>query len=63
MDKSQQTIDDTLMVSLRKCGHYLHHNVTKDNMQSHAEIFQVLTLEEKENLTVLLQKCLNSWTK
>lgn len=61
MDISAMNIEDAAVVSLRRCGHFLHHSAGKDQGKTNAELVAVLTDEEKKTLTELLQKCLNSW--
>lgn len=61
MDISAMNTDDAAVISLRKCGHFLHHSAGKNQTKTNAELLAVLTEEEKKTLTELLQKCLNSW--
>lgn len=50
--------DETIMLML-KCGHLLHHGLRE--RAEHEDILQFLSREEKNELTVLLQKCVNAW--
>lgn len=61
MDLSAMSVDDAAVVSLRKCGHFLHHSAGKDRTVTNEQLMAVLTDEEKQQLTALLQKCLRSW--
>lgn len=61
LDISSMTVDDAAVVSLRRCGHYLHHSAGKDQNKTNSELLSALTDDEKKRLTELLQKCLNSW--
>lgn len=53
--------EDRILVLLRKCGHYLHHNVGRD--ADAAALTGGLSVEEKTTLEALLQKCLERWQK
>ena len=52
-------IKDETAVLLLKCGHYLHHGLTEnaDN------ILSFLSDDEKNELTKLLNKCLEHWNE
>lgn len=56
MDTTQE-----VLVELRKCGHFLHHNFGKGNTPETAELLAVLSEEEKAALLQLLRKCTESW--
>ena len=58
---SNMNTDDAAIITLRRCGHYLHHNAGKDSTKTNAELLSALTDDEKKVLTDLLGKCLNSW--
>lgn len=60
-DISAMNTDDAAVISLRKCGHYLHHSASKDQAKTNAELVAALTDDEKKTLIDLLQKCLKSW--
>lgn len=60
-DISSMSPDDAAVISLRKCGHFLHHSAGKGNEKTNAELLSALSDEEKKTLTELLQKCLTSW--
>lgn len=53
--------EENVIILLRKCGHFLHHNAGHDADVSRLE--NVLTEEEKSVLKTLLKKCLNGWEK
>lgn len=61
IDISAMNADDAAVVSLRMCGHFLHHSAGKDSAKTNAELLAALTDEEKKALTEILQKCLKSW--
>lgn len=61
IDPSEMNTDDAAVISLRRCGHYLHHSAGKDSAKTNAELLASLTEEEKKTLTALLLKCLKSW--
>lgn len=61
LDMSAMNTDDAVILSLRKCGHFLHHSAGRDQAKTNAELASVLTDEEKKTLTDLLEKCLKSW--
>lgn len=56
---SSMTADERILVLLRRCGHYLHHNAGHDT--NAAALVGMLTAEEKDSLEVTLQKCLQHW--
>lgn len=45
-----------ILVELRKCGHFLHHNFGKGNTPETAELLSVLSEEEQTQLLALLRK-------
>lgn len=51
--------DEKMIVLLRKCGHFLHHNVGMDG--DTAPLVNALCPEERAALEALLEKCLESW--
>lgn len=53
--------DDAAIVTLRRCGHFLHHSAGKESGKTNSELLAALNEEEKKTLAVLLEKCLNSW--
>lgn len=61
MDISAMNTDDAAIVSLRRCGHFLHHSAGKDQEKTSQELLSALTEDEKKTLTELLQKCLKQW--
>ncbi len=63
MDVSTMNADDAAIVSLRKCGHFLHHSAGREQNRTNQELMAALTEEEKKMLVALLQKCLSSWTQ
>lgn len=48
------TIEEKIMNKMQKCGHFLHHSREVKDLK-------FLTEEEKQNLDVLLSKCLEKW--
>lgn len=56
MDTTQE-----VLVELRKCGHFLHHNFGKGNTPETAELLSALSEEEKVQLLGLLRKCNQNW--
>lgn len=63
IDVTNMNLDDAMIVSLRQCGHYLHHSAAagKEGTKSNAELAGVLTEEEKKQVVDALQKCLKAW--
>jgi hypothetical protein len=53
-DKENMTIDDEVISLLRRCGHYLHHNM---NAGGGEELLSALSEGEKKELIKLLNKC------
>lgn len=51
--------DENMIMLLRKCGHFLHHSVGRD--QDITPMLNALTPEERSILEILLKKCLNQW--
>lgn len=58
---STLSADEALMQLLRKCGHYLHHNVGHGEKADTGALFGNLSEEEKKILVLLLQKGTQSW--
>ena len=63
IDISNMSLDDAALVTLRKCGHFLHHSAGKDSDRTSEELLSVLTDDEKRTLIDILEKCLNTWQK
>lgn len=61
MDISSMSTDDAAIVTLRRCGHFLHHSAGKESGKTNSELLAALNEEEKKTLAVLLEKCMNSW--
>lgn len=53
--------EDKVIVLLRKCGHFLHHNVGRDG--DTASLLEGLPPQEREELARLLEKCLENWQR
>ena len=51
--------EEKIILLLRKCGHFLHHNVGQGG--DTAVLLQGLSPEEKTTLSTLLEKCSNNW--
>lgn len=65
IDISTMNTDDAAIVSLRRCGHFLHHSAGAGTEQkkTNQELLKALTEDEKKTLTQLLQKCLMDWNE
>ena len=61
VDISTMNTDDAAIISLRRCGHFLHHSTGGEHKITNQELLAALTEEEKKALTEILQKCLKSW--
>ncbi len=55
----EKTIQEQLMMTLRRCGHHLHHNVGRDAEPE--KVFACLSEDEQKTLNDLLARCLDSW--
>lgn len=51
--------EEKIIILLRKCGHFLHHNVGRD--ENVEPLLNALTSEERKTLEMLLEKCLYNW--
>ena len=60
-DPSKLPPDEAVLVLLRKCGHYLHHNVGHGDAVDSAALLSALSEEEKQTLVTLLTKCTKNW--
>lgn len=49
-----------MILLLRKCGHFLHHNVGQNDDTT--PLVNALTSEERITLEYLLEKCLDCWS-
>ena len=58
-DKSDATMEDKVISLMRRCGHYLHHNMRESD--SSEQMLSALSDDEKKNLILLLKKCLQNW--
>lgn len=61
IDVSTMNTDDAAIISLRQCGHFLHHSAGKEQGKTNTELAAALSDEEKKTLVELLQKCLKHW--
>lgn len=61
IDSLSMNADDAVIVTLRRCGHFLHHSAGKDSGKTNAELLAALNEDEKRVLADLLGKCLKSW--
>lgn len=59
-DNANMTIDDKVITMLRKCGHHLHHNVSRDGTDN-GQLLNFLSEDEKKQIIGLLKKCLQGW--
>ena len=50
--------DETVMLML-ECGHTLHHGLMEQ--AENEDILQFLSPDEKNELTLILKKCVNAW--
>lgn len=55
------TVDEKIVVLLRRCGHHLHHNVKSDSAVN--DLVSFLSESEKEEFIHLLENCLHHWTE
>ncbi len=60
-DISAMGPEDAAVITLRQCGHFLHHSAGKDSGKENRALMSALTEAEMRQLTALLQKCLDSW--
>lgn len=49
--------EERMIVLLRKCGHFLHHNMSAEA----TKLTKALSADERATLERLLEKCLNHW--
>lgn len=58
-DQMPETAEGKVIMALRRCGHYLHHNAGKGGNAADApdSLLASLTEEEKQILAMLLEKC------
>lgn len=61
MDKENMTKDEQVLMCMRRCGHYLQHNVSRGSETDSAQLLKALSEQEKEQLVQLLEKCISSW--
>lgn len=59
--KEEMSPEDKAIVLLRKCGHFLHHSAGRGTDASF--LMSALTEEERKELEILLEKCLESWSR
>lgn len=52
---------EKILIALRECGHYLHHNFGPGNAPDSEVLMSSLSEEEQTELLRLLQKCKQSW--
>lgn len=52
-------IKDETVVLMLKCGHYLHHGMTKAD----EDVLSFLSDTEKRELTSILKKCVEQWNE
>lgn len=60
-DLSSMAAEDAVIMLMRKCGHYLHHNVGHREKTNNKELLSTLTEEEIKELAKLLEKCTQNW--
>lgn len=61
MDISKMEPDEAVLVLMRQCGHYLHHNVGHGGNVDPQALLSSLSMEEKKQLIALLSKCTSDW--
>lgn len=59
--ESKQTIEEKILIRMRKCGRILLHEQSSEAKCSPEEKLSHLSPEEKKELSYLLKKCLNVW--
>ena len=57
----EKNSDEKMIILLRRCGHFLHHNV--DRNRDIAPLVEALSAEERTTLEALLEKCLEHWNR
>lgn len=57
---SAMPTEDAVILLLRKCGHYLHHNVGHGE-DVNKQLLSSLSEDERKELIKLLQKCTQDW--
>lgn len=60
---SEMKPEDAVIMLMRQCGHYLHHNVGHGGAVDTGKLLEVLSEEEKQQLIALLKKCVEDWQK
>lgn len=61
--KEPETLDEKVIVMLRKCGHYLHHNAGHGEAAARIAPPESMSDVEKIALCSLLEKCMQGWQK
>lgn len=61
IDISSMPTDEAVIMLLRKCGHYLHHNAGHGGNIDAARLLSALSEDEKTELIMLLKKCSQGW--
>lgn len=59
IDEKNMSADEIVLILMRQCGHFLHHNMGGGE----AAELSFYTEEEKQELIRLLKKCINEWKK
>lgn len=60
-DILKMSADDALIMLMRKCGHYLHHNAGQNANVNNSDLLSSLSDTEKDIMILLLQKCVRNW--
>ena len=57
-EPEEQSLDDAVILLMRKCGHYLHHHSADASGEA---LLSALSEAEKNELIALLEKCMQNW--
>lgn len=60
-EKTNVPTHEKILIALRECGHYLHHNFGPGNAPDSEALMSSLSEEEQTALLRLLEKCKQSW--
>lgn len=62
-ETAKQSIEDKIVIRMRKCGRYLLKDSAEVSRAESGELLSCLDEREKKELSYLLKKCLNGWKK
>lgn len=57
-EPEEQSLDDAVILLMRKCGHYLHHHGADASGEA---LLSALSEAGKNELIALLEKCMQNW--